>query len=244
MENLNNTKLSLGTAAKVTTLGRALRVCCTALPLLASIHQAHAGGNKIIRPEDVLREEKQLEASIHAEAIMAGPSRADEARIMTVMAERKAKEQRDLAEYAKFQFEQRLELAQASAPRINIYNGGGGLSGGGEQSGMMEGQAPVMSGNVHRGGKFAAMAQQYADKYYVRQVLDQSAQQMSADASQRLQEGNAATAANAPYGSPVEGKPGMVTSPASPDAGYIDVRGYAPGSNVIDPYSGQMMKVP
>ena len=47
-----------------------------------------------------------------------------------------------------------------------------------------------------------------------------------------------------PYGTPVPGKPGFVTSPHSPTAGSVDVRGFPPGSEVKDPYSGKIFLVP
>jgi len=47
-----------------------------------------------------------------------------------------------------------------------------------------------------------------------------------------------------PYGTPVPGKPGFVTSPHSASAGYVDVRGFPPGSEVKDPYSGKIFLVP
>lgn len=46
-----------------------------------------------------------------------------------------------------------------------------------------------------------------------------------------------------PYGVPVPGKPGFVTSPYSPDK-LTDVRGYAPGTEVKDPYTGKIFLVP
>ena len=46
------------------------------------------------------------------------------------------------------------------------------------------------------------------------------------------------------YGAPVPGKKGFVTSPFSPDAGYIDVRGFAPGTPVKDPYTGKVFLTP
>src|SRR5437879_3510719 len=33
-----------------------------------------------------------------------------------------------------------------------------------------------------------------------------------------------------PYGTPVPGKPGFVTSPHAPYSGYVDVRGFPPGT--------------
>jgi hypothetical protein len=48
----------------------------------------------------------------------------------------------------------------------------------------------------------------------------------------------------APIATPVPGKPGMVTSPFAPNAGYIDVTGMTPGSEAKDPYSGRVFRVP
>src|SRR5262249_31789331 len=47
-----------------------------------------------------------------------------------------------------------------------------------------------------------------------------------------------------PYGTPVAGKQGFVTSPFSPNSGYIDVRGFAPGTPVKDPYTGKVFLTP
>ena len=65
-------------------------------------------------------------------------------------------------------------------------------------------------------------------------------------------ERNTRTATRAPskkgddlrYGTPVPGKKGFVTSPFSPDTGYIDVRGFAPGTPVKDPYTGKVFLTP
>ncbi len=47
-----------------------------------------------------------------------------------------------------------------------------------------------------------------------------------------------------PYAKPVPGKPGYVYSPFDPNGGYVDVKGYAPGQKVKDPYSGKIFLVP
>ena len=51
--------------------------------------------------------------------------------------------------------------------------------------------------------------------------------------------------ADLPYGVPVPGRKGMVTSPYNPENGkYIDVTDFASGSVVKDPYTGKFFLVP
>ncbi len=47
-----------------------------------------------------------------------------------------------------------------------------------------------------------------------------------------------------PYGKPVPGKKGFVYSPFDEKAGMIDVRDYAPGTKVRDPYTNKIFLVP
>ena len=51
--------------------------------------------------------------------------------------------------------------------------------------------------------------------------------------------------AGLPYGIPVPGRKGMVTSPYTPEEGkYVDVTDFASGSVVKDPYTGKFFLVP
>jgi hypothetical protein len=47
-----------------------------------------------------------------------------------------------------------------------------------------------------------------------------------------------------PYAIPVPGKKGLVTSPFAPDAGYVDVSKFPPGTEVKDPFTDKIFRTP
>lgn len=47
-----------------------------------------------------------------------------------------------------------------------------------------------------------------------------------------------------PYAVPVSGRPGFVTSPYAPTRGLVDVREFASGTEVKDPYTGKIFLTP
>jgi len=58
-------------------------------------------------------------------------------------------------------------------------------------------------------------------------------------------EGGAGSAdSGLPFATPVPGKAGYVVSPYAPQRGYVDVRGFSPGSEAKCPYTSKVFLVP
>jgi hypothetical protein len=211
-------------------------------------------GGKTISAADCIRAEQQHEADIRKEANAPGMPAADQQRIASVMADRAAREQYELAQCSKFQFNQRLELAQASAPRIYLSpQEGSGEKAIGQPSSDRQKQSMALTGHashpINAGGQAVSGVATASDRFYLRSGLENSANQLVRDSAEREQQSSGAgregnCGGGAPFGNPVPGKPGYVTSPNPPSQGYIDVRGYSTGTEVIDPYTQQPIRVP
>jgi len=227
---------------------RVMWLCAWFIPLLSGCEAEYGG--KIMSAADAFRASQLAEAKdqaeMHAEANADYISAADEQRIATMLAARSAQEQHELAEYARFQFNQRLALAEASAPRIYMSP----ESNSDEDTAAAiesERRGPMLAVNgnatLHGRTQGAYNTGDDTDRLYVRGVLENSADQSVADSANREAE-PADNTDGLPFGQPVPGNPGFVTSPTAPTSGYIDVRGFEPGSEVVDPYTRRPMRVP
>jgi hypothetical protein len=189
-------------------------------------------------PQRILEDQRRQEAEIAAEA--RGPTipAADYKRLIAVMQVKRERTQREAAQFAKFQFEQKLALASASSPKLLIA-GEGGIPANYRQvdySGNRTRRQITYTGGASRG---------YPDKFYQRQIQEESAVQAESEYNEaaRASASDQPSEGDSPYAIPVPGRPGFVTMPPKM-GGYIDVRGYAPGSYVMDPWTKSIIRVP
>jgi hypothetical protein len=217
-----------------------------------------------ITPQEAIAQVARKDADIRQEANAPGMSFAERAKVNAVVAAARHKAEEELAAYEKFKHEQQLELAEASAARVYIINGGGGEM---QQPEMRKSNFTRVS-NTHGGLAKAMAAYRSVDqsfmktesvhasskdapaRFYKRQVLERSADQLvqasieANEAGARQEAATGGAEGSAPFAAPVPGRPGFVSSPGDANGGLIDVRGYKPGALVRDPYSGQPMRIP
>jgi hypothetical protein len=218
------------------------------------------------------RKEAKLRAELRAEANDPGIPRADARRMMVVLNQQRRKDDQGLAAYEKFKTDQQIALAQASAPRITINTGGEGVPdlntltakymhgsryGKSSSRNVLVDYTPSDSFNKYRvtdqsflnQNTAHAVAKAAPASFYRRQLLERSADQLVQRSAEAIRNAAAAdqttsTDTGEPFADPVPGKPGYATSPPTRTIGQIDIRGYAPGSRVLDPYTGQVIRVP
>lgn len=203
--------------------------------------------------------EKRREAELRAEANAPGPTREELARVRAVLAARKAREDREIARYRQYQTEQKLALAEASAPKMFIFNGGQvpgemaptRFSGASRSSGFQTVGVTrtAASQSIPSQGAIKIMRESREVPNYPNRFARRSAQEEGLDRQDAMLDAQArldaeALMQSAPFGVPVPGKPGYMSSPPQNFQGFIDVRDYTPGSVVVDPYTGQKVRVP
>jgi len=198
-----------------------------------------------------LEQQHRYEAELIAERN--GPSIApkDYKMLTAALSFRHEKEQMELARYARFQMEQKIALAQASSPRMLITNGGEISS----EYRQVEYRKPQQRREIPLSGKqtFVGLAsssvkpnsdreQVNSSRFYQRQIQEDSAKQAEVEYDAK-QASSQESEQDAPYAIPIPGRPGYVTIPPKL-GGDIDVRGYAPGSLVMDPWTKTIVRVP
>jgi len=157
----------------------------------------------------------------------------------------------ELARYARFQWEQKLALAQASSPKMLISSGDVPSDYRRVDYANSRNHREIAFTRMHgfTGAAYSRVSSDqegsYPARFYQRQLQEDSATQAEADynANQVSQQSGQQMDQDAPYAIPVPGRPGYVTMPPKM-GGYIDVRGYAPGALVMDPWTKTVMRVP
>jgi hypothetical protein len=97
--------------------------------------------------------------------------------------------------------------------------------------------------STHHTAHKSTNAQKSADRPDEKTAVDEPPNQHNTRTAERVA-GGGNTKVDLPYGAPIPGKQGFVTSPYAPESGYIDVRGVAPGTQVKDPYTGKLFLTP
>lgn len=205
---------------------------------------------KKITARTLLEEQHRHEAELRCEAF--GPSirPADYIRMKALLASKRERSQQELAMYAKFQMEQKLALADASSPKMLVTGAevaptyrqfDGGPSENYRQVSLRHASHRTVSNRMNPVGS-PEVARDYPARFYQNQLQENSIAQAQAEYNENAQSAQT-NESDAPYAVPVPGRPGFVTMPPK-IGGYIDVRGYAPGSYVMDPWTKTIIRVP
>ena len=193
-------------------------------------------------------ERVRYHAELRREANWSGLTRKEIAKVKAVLVARKARADREAALYEQFKFQQKLALAEASAPKTYIYMNGQPPAGG--EMSMTPGgeQFPGVTYSKPRMQPYAPTRSSktiYPDRFYRRAGTEEGLDRQDVRLDlQQSREDAEALLEMAPFGVPTPGRPGYMTSPPQRFKGYIDVRDYSPGTTVVDPYTGQHVRVP
>jgi hypothetical protein len=222
------------------------------LGLLSMSFSAFAGSHTMSAEEanaQVRDTDARHTASLREEARQQYMTVNESRKASALIARNKEREDERVAAAAELAFQQKLQLAEASAAKITINNGGAGGNGFESLSSARASRSHASKYSFnsetvsHRPAisflptNRAALAALYHGQVAAEGVDAQMARMDAAALS--AEEGG-----HAPYGTPVPGRPGFVTSPNHDQDGFIDVRGYNPGQSVMDPFTGKVMRVP
>jgi len=207
---------------------------------------------KLTNPEITAAQAWELErarykAELRREANWNGLTYKEIARVRTLLATRKARADREAALYEQFKFQQKLALAEASAPKTYVYLNGQPSSG--DMSSSTQRFEKVPGVTYSRPQTYSSPPSRssmiYPDRFYRRSASEEGLdrQDVRLDLQQSREDAEALLNA-APFGVPTPGRPGYMSSPPQNFKGYIDVRDYPPGTTVVDPYTGQRVRVP
>jgi len=227
-----------------------------------------------ITAANILEQQRRYEAELHAEMMGPPIAPYAYRRLTAAVAFNRERQQMETARYARFQLAQKIALAQATSANSLRGDGeipsdyrqaqfASRMSSQGyhqvrltnaqqqeaELEPVAEGpisESPVnTSRNQRRSGPSSYREDRvYPARFYQRQMQEDSAAQAEAtynetSAGSIQQQVEPST----PVAIPVPGRPGFVTM--GPNTGrMIDVRGYAPGSYVMDPWTKAIIRVP
>ncbi len=210
---------------------------------LASCANRDRPPSQVITAQNFVEDQRRLAAELRSEACGPAIAPADYKRLMAAMAFKRERAQRELAQFAKFQTDQKLNLAEASAPKMMVTSGEIPSNYRQVEFSNARTHHRVLSSGVAYSQVGQGSRQDYPAGFYRRQMQEDSAAQaetaFNENARSQQQQGDPET----PYAIPVPGRPGYVTMPPKM-GGYIDVRGYAPGAVVMDPWTKTIIRVP